>query len=295
MGAAQRAGRDKLTLLADERWAPFSDWLEQLIAESTGKQGVGIIPVTHEALGAPAVYGDDRLFVALRDPAGGSVAPRVSALREAGHPVVDITLDSAAALGAEFVRWEIATAVAGGLLGINPFDESNVQEAKDATNAVLKDSASAAVEASPADDAARQLVAAAQPHGYIALLAYVDHTPEVEAALSALRSALRERTGLATTLGFGPRYLHSTGQLHKGGPESGAFLQIVQQPSGDLDIPDAAFGFARLFAAQSAGDALTLRKHGLPCVRVETGRDPQQVIKSLTAAVGALATSAAGQ
>ena len=295
LGAAQRAGRDKLTLVASARWEPLSDWLEQLIAESTGKQGAGIIPVTHEALGAPGAYGADRLFVALLDAGDSDVSGKLSALRAAGHPVVELTLDGPDALGAEFVRWEVATAVAGGLLHINPFDEANVQEAKDATTAVLKDPRSAALDSTATADAARQLVQSARPGGYLALLAYVERTPDIERVLEALRNTLRQRTGQATTLGFGPRYLHSTGQLHKGGPETGAFLQLVQQPARDLEIPGAAFSFGQLFAAQSAGDALTLRKHGLACVRVELGNDVVAAISEITSAVGALETSAADQ
>ena len=294
MAAAQRAGRDKLTLVGSQRWAPLSDWLEQLIAESTGKQGVGIIPVTHESLGEPSAYGADRLFVALLDADDRERTSRLRALRDAGHPVVELILDCPAALGAEFVRWEIATAVAGGLLGINPFDESNVQEAKDATNAVLRGSTPAAVEHSAPSDAVRALCAAAKPNGYLALLAYVDRTPANLAALAELREALRARSRLATTLGVGPRYLHSTGQLHKGGPSKGVFLEIVEQPATDLEIPGANFTFAQLFAAQSVGDAQTLRKHGLTCLRVESGGDLAHTLRALTVEAAAPSAVSAG-
>jgi hypothetical protein len=196
-------------------------------------------------------------------------------------------MDTPDALGREFVRWEIATAVAGGLMGINPFDEANVQEAKDATNAVLADPNVSVPAATAPDEAATRLIEMIQPNGYLAILAYVDRTPEVEQALDDLRDALRKRSGIATTLGYGPRYLHSTGQLHKGGPENGDFLQIVATPQTDLEIPGADYSFATLFAAQSAGDAITLDRHGLAFVRVEAGTDAVATIQAITNAVGA--------
>ncbi len=288
MGAAQRAGRDKLTVIASPGWEPFGDWLEQLIAESTGKDGTGIVPVTGEPLAGPEAYGDDRLFVYFRgDEQADESDTAVAALRKAGHPVVQIEMDSPDALGREFVRWEIATAVAGGMMGINPFDEANVQEAKDATNAVLADPAVNVPTATPPDEAAGKLVEMVKPKGYLAILAYVDRTPEVEQALDELRDALRRRTGIATTLGYGPRYLHSTGQLHKGGPENGTFLQIVATPKTDIEIPGADYSFAQLFAAQSAGDAITLDRHGLAFVRVEAGEDAVGTIRAIADAVGA--------
>lgn len=288
MGAAQRAGRDKLTLIATPGWEPFGDWLEQLIAESTGKDGTGIIPVTGEPLGGPDEYGDDRLFVYFRgNDKSNEFDSAVAALRDAGHPVVQIDVDSPDALGREFVRWEIATAVAGGLMGINPFDEANVQEAKDATNAVLADPNVAVPDATPADAAADKLLAMVKPRGYVAILAFVDRTDETEQALNNLRDALRKQTRIATTLGYGPRYLHSTGQLHKGGPDTGDFLQIVATPSTDIEIPGAPYTFATLFAAQAAGDAITLDRHGLALVRVEAGDDVIDTIRTITSAVGA--------
>lgn len=292
MGAAHRSGRDKLTLVATPDWLPFGDWLEQLIAESTGKQGVGIIPVIGEPIGTPDCYGNDRLFVYLRGPAAtDALDASVAAVRESGQPVVQIDLDSPHAVGSELVRWEVATAVAGGLLGINPFDESNVQEAKDATNAVLANPDTEIPAATSDDDAAAALLGMIKSRGYVALLAYVDPTPEVKAALADLRDALRTASSQATTLGFGPRYLHSTGQLHKGGRESGAFLQIASAPATDIEIPNAAYDFATLFAAQSSGDALTLVKHGLSFVRVTTGSDPLPTLRTLTAAARAATTA----
>jgi transaldolase/glucose-6-phosphate isomerase len=289
MGAAQREGRDKLTVVASPDWTSFGDWLEQLIAESTGKLGTGIIPVTGEPLASPDQYGDDRVFAYLRGAhSDGDCDTAIAGLRAASQPVVELAVDGPDALGDEFVRWEIATAVAGGLLGINPFDEANVQEAKDATNAVLKDPSTIPPAAVTPADAARQVRSQVRPGGYLAILAYVDRTPEVEAALQELRVALRRRTRVATTLGYGPRYLHSTGQLHKGGTESGTYLMLVAEPKVDLEVPRAEFTFARLFAAQSAGDAITLTRHGLPLVRVETGPDVIGAIEALTHALGAL-------
>jgi transaldolase / glucose-6-phosphate isomerase len=289
LGAAQAAGRDKLTLIASPGWEPFGDWLEQLIAESTGKDGVGIIPVMAESLGAASEYGSDRIFAYFRGTRDtGQCDALARGLRDAGHPVVTVDLDGPSALGSEFVRWEVATAVAGGLMGINPFDESNVQEAKDATNAVLSDPDAQTPQFIATDRAAAELVSAAREGGYVAILAYVDRTPDVEEALIGLRDAIRARTGSATTLGFGPRYLHSTGQLHKGGPKSGVFMQIVATPDAELEIPEAEFSFGRLFSAQSAGDAITLSRRGLPLVRVDAGTETISTLRSLTESVNAL-------
>jgi transaldolase / glucose-6-phosphate isomerase len=290
LGAAHKQGRDKLTLISSLGWEPFGDWLEQLIAESTGKDGVGIIPVTTEPLGEPHEYGDDRFFVYFRGVQNTIDCDKaVEALVAAGQPVVQLDMDAPDALGTEYVRWEIATAVAGGLMNINPFDESNVQEAKDATNAVLRDPSMRVpgpVEPAQAIESVLEMTGKHE-HGYLAILAYVDRTPDIEQALMDLRDALRERTGIATTLGYGPRYLHSTGQLHKGGPRHGTFLQVVATPAQDLEIPGAEYSFAKLFAAQSAGDAITLDKRELAFVRVEAHDDTAATVKQLTEAVSA--------
>ena len=268
LAAAYHAGRDKLTLLSHNEWSAFGDWLDQLIAESTGKHGKGIVPVAREHLLAADQYGPDRIFAHLGVPSG-ELAGLIGELAIREHPV----LSWPARLGRELLLWELATAVAGTLLEVNPFDEPNVQEAKDATNAVLRDPGTAQI-ASVSGEAAVELLAdQARPGDYIALMAYVDHSPATVLALDKLRAALGRRTGLATTLGYGPRFLHSTGQLHKGGAPNGVFLQIVQHPAVDLDIPDETFTFRRLFAAQSAGDYLTLQKHGRRVVRVELDAD----------------------
>lgn len=273
LGAAQQAGRNKLTLIADRAWAPFADWLEQLIAESTGKRGTGILPVIAESLSESGGYADDRFFVHFSTGEGGAAAGLAEHLRQTGQPVVTIDVDSPLALGAEFVRWEVATAVAGHVLGINPFDEPNVQEAKDATNAVLGGAGAERPTATGIAVAAREVAGLAKSGGYIAILAYVDATDDARMALEVLRADIWRQTGLAVTLGIGPRYLHSTGQLHKGGPGTGAFLLLVGTPGQDLAIPDASYSFGQLFAAQSSGDAATLAKHGLPLVLVDLGGD----------------------
>jgi glucose-6-phosphate isomerase len=250
LGEAARHGRDKLTLVLPDRIASFGDWAEQLIAESIGKDGVGIVPVVGEPLGEPAVYGEDRLFVALGD------APGLEALEAAGHPGVRLAFDGPAQLGAEFYRWELATAIAGHVLGIHPFDQPNVQEAKDATNEIL---AGASVTGAGFDDPAGVLEQVA-PGDYVALLAYLDRTPETERELRRMRVALRERHRVATTVGFGPRFLHSTGQLHKGGPNTGVFLQIVDDTrSLDVPIPGRDLTFGTLIDAQALGDLRSLR------------------------------------
>jgi hypothetical protein len=221
-------------------------------------------------------------------PDGETLGLLASRLRASGHPVVEIPVDCPHALGQEFVRWEVATAVAGGLMGINPFDEANVQEAKDATNAVLRGSAPAPPAPVTVAEAAEAILSATRKRGYVAILAYVDRRPAVEAALEELRAALAERTGLATTLGYGPRYLHSTGQLHKGGAPTGSFLLLLEQPDTDVAIPGAEFTFARLFEAQALGDAITLTRHGLPVVRVDVGREAEDTIRALAAMVQTL-------
>jgi glucose-6-phosphate isomerase len=262
MGAGVKAGRDKLTLVLPEAVETFGLWLEQLIAESTGKHGTGVVPIAGEPLGPPDVYGEDRVFVAF---AGD---PRLDLLAAAGHPVV--VLDSPAgagdalALGGEVVRWELATAMCGAVLGINPFDQPNVAEAKAATNAVL-DKGLPTTATTPAAALLEQV----KPGDYIAIQAYVDPSDPVVAELERARLALRDRLRVATTFGLGPRFLHSTGQLHKGGPATGVFLQLVGRDESELPIPGAPYGFSTLKRAQAAGDLETLQKHGLRAGRVD--------------------------
>jgi len=259
-GEAALAGRDKFTLVTTPRLASFGDWVEQLIAESTGKEGVGIVPVVGEDLGTPEVYGPDRLFVLAggeeADPTS-ETARRLDALEEAGHPIVK--LPSNFSLGDEFFRFEFATAVSGFVLGINPFDQPNVAEAKQATREILESGGAK----DPGLGSLDELFQAVAPGDYLCLQAYLDRTEESERILQEVRQRLRARYRIATTVGFGPRFLHSTGQLHKGGPNSGIFVQIVDQdPVVDLEIPGTAYTFRQLIDAQALGDLRSLESRG---------------------------------
>ncbi len=282
VGALAREGRDKLTFVIDAPLESFGLWVEQLVAESTGKHGRGILPVADEPLVAPDRYGDDRIFVHLRDtdaPDPGHEAA-VRALADAGHAVivVDSHRDGLARL--MFVA-EFAIAVAGWALEINPFDQPNVQEAKDATNAVL--------ESGPPelpDGELGEVLDGLAPPGYVAIMGYLPYEEATDAAVGRLREALIDRHGVATTWGYGPRFLHSTGQYHKGGPESGRFLQLVHDADADLEVPGKPFGLRQLIDAQADGDLQTLRSHGLPAVRVRLdAADLSGSIDALTARV----------
>jgi len=291
MGQLALMGRNKLTLIASPKVATFGYWVEQLLAESTGKQGKGIVPVEGEPVGKPAVYGKDRFFVYIRMD---SDAPNraVDAIEKAGHPVVTLTMRDTLDLGGEFLRWEVATAIAGAVLGIDPFDQPNVQESKDNTKRVLAMFKSTGklptAESTPATRARagiKTLLGRAKPGAYFAIMAYTARNPGSEAAISAIRAAVRDSTKIATTAGYGPRFLHSTGQLHKGGPKTGLFLQVVQQDAKDVPIPGQPFTFSILKQAQSLGDLKSLSSRKLPVLRVTLGRDPAAGWKALTAAV----------
>ncbi|HET8626621.1 MAG TPA: hypothetical protein VFL91_04350 [Thermomicrobiales bacterium] len=312
MGGLANAGRDKVTLETPAAIASFGDWVEQLIAESTGKEGRGIVPVTGEALGPPAVYGDDRLFAHLhfrQDP--DNEDERFAALDADGQPTIVLELSDVYDLGAEFFRWEFATAVAGKLLGINPFDEPNVQESKDNTNRILAEyeqsghlsepesvaraGSLALIEpgAGPMGDESFEsrlhgFLHGVQPGDYLALMAYVAATPEHEEALQRLRLHLRDRLHVATTLGYGPRFLHSTGQLHKGGANEGVFIQFVA-PGADgpsVPIPGKDYDFGTLKAAQALGDLQSLQNHGRRAIRIDLDGDIAGGLRALTAMVG---------
>jgi transaldolase/glucose-6-phosphate isomerase len=301
MGVLARAGRDKLTFVADPEIAPFGAWVEQLIAESTGKHGVGIVPVDLEPLGAVEAYGPDRVFVRLdleasRGPVAGDGVPaddRLAELRAAGHPVIRITIEDPMDLGGEFIRWEVATAIAGAVLGIDPFDQPNVEEAKEQTRRLLAghggDDADpvqmvAADGSDLADVLARQL-RQTRPNGYLAIQAFIAPTQGRTDALGRIRTALRDATHLATTVGYGPRFLHSTGQLHKGGAPIGWFLQLTSDHPEDRKIPGWPYTFGRLIDAQAAGDRRVLASKGLPVLRVHLGPDPDAGLARLDAAV----------
>ena len=274
MGAHALEGRDKLTLVTSPAIQSFGLWVEQLIAESTGKEGKGIVPVANEPLRDAGSYGDDRLFVYMRLEAdrNGATDAFVEDVESAGHPVIRLALRDRYDLGAEFFRWEFATAVAGSVLGINPFDQPDVQRAKDQTDSVLAEHERSGrmppIESPSTIDA---LVAMARAGSYLAILAFVRQTPEIDEALTALRAGFMDRFRIATTVGYGPRFLHSTGQLHKGGPESGLFLQLVTGHEDDLPVPGERYTFGTLVAAQALGDLMTLRDLGRTVVGVRLG------------------------
>ncbi len=283
MGQLALQGRDKLTFVVGPPIESFGLWAEQLVAESTGKHGKGILPVADEPLGDPDSYGDDRLFVYLRnaDEPDEDLDQRVEALARADHPTITLDVHGAADLGRIFFFAEFATAVAGWVLGINPFDQPNVQEAKDNTAKVLAGGELPTVE--PGELA--ELLGAAEPPRYVAILGFTAPSDEVDAAVLELRSAIRDATKATTTFGYGPRYLHSTGQFHKGGPPAGLFLEFVHPAAEDAEIPGAGYGFEHLKNAQAIGDLQTLRDHGLTAVQVRFDGDAADGVRELTARV----------
>ncbi len=258
LGALAARGRDKLTLVLPENLAALGTWLEQLVAESTGKEGRGIFPVDGEPIGLPGVYGADRVFVQLGENA--SAAEALRQLEAAGHPVVRA---GAANLGGEFFRWEFAMAVAGAILGVNPFDEPNVRESKENTEQALERFRATGTLGAPAPASIGDLVPflrQARPGDYVALLAFVDPCAESAAALGRIRRRIRDRYRVATSVAFGPRYLHSTGQMHKGGPSTGLFLFLTADDPIDLPIPGEPFTFGIVKHAQAVGDIEALRR-----------------------------------
>jgi transaldolase/glucose-6-phosphate isomerase len=322
LGTLARQGRDKLTLITSPPLEALGLWIEQLIAESTGKEGQGILPVAGEPLGSPDVYGPDRLFVHIRtaDRPGLDHNPALQALVAAGHPLVEQVLGDVADLGAEFFRWEVATALAGLVLGIDPFDQPNVQESKDNTNALLAqfEQTGTLPEQEPlawlegvtllADPGNRaQLlgdsspgaghaaaVAALRAHfarvkagDYLAITQYIDERAERDAVLQEIRTHLRDTVRGAVTTGYGPRFLHSTGQLHKGGPATGVFLQITADDGADVPIPGKPYGFATLVTAQALGDFQALATRGRRALRVHLGSDVDGGLQTLRALIRA--------
>lgn len=301
MGALAMRGRDKLTIVANPPIDSIGLWIEQLVAESTGKEGKGIIPVANEPLGPPAVYGNDRLFVSVQvGDAGREVEAQLQALEKAGHPVVRRHLNDPLDIGAEFYVWEIATAVAGALLGIDAFDQPNVQESKDNTNRLLdqykreghlpsQDELAADGDLrlyggfgeKPAqaggDSRLESLLvdhfSGARDGDYIAVLAYVQESAVHDDLLQSVRTRLRDSMKVATTTGYGPRFLHSTGQLHKGGPASGIFLQITDDNSHDLAIPGEPYTFGVLKQAQALGDFQSLASRSRLALRLHLGKN----------------------
>jgi hypothetical protein len=316
IGTLAKAGLDKLTFLADPEIASFGAWAEQLIAESTGKRGVGIVPIDLEPLGPVGEYGPDRVFVRLR--LTGSTGPAVFAADElttaagdAGHPVIRIDIADPIDLGSEAFRWEVATAIAGAVLGIDPFDQPNVEEAKERTRALLagreeRRAADAAVATPIATDGGLQLFGDAplrlsadgvttlvgelrrhlerrRPNAYLAIQAFIAPSAERDEAIARLRSLLRSRTRNATTAGYGPRFLHSTGQLHKGGAPIGWFLQLTSDHPVDRPIPGWPYTFGQLIDAQARGDFEAIEAHDLPIVRIHL-TDPDVDLRALETA-----------
>jgi glucose-6-phosphate isomerase len=298
LGEAAKLGRDKATLLFSPAISSLGDWVEQLIAESTGKEGRGILPVVREPLGLPEVYRDDRLFLELRLEGDETGRAEVAALEAAGHPVVRMSLRDRYDLGGQFFLWELATAVAGYRLGINPFDQPDVERAKELARQMVK--AYSQTGALPEEQAAANwgemraygpvagetprealvgFVRGAQPGAYVALQAYLQPTEETDRALGALRTQLREESRLAATVGYGPRFLHSTGQLHKGDAGNGLFVQLTADHAEDAPIPDEAgattssLTFGVLEAAQAQGDRQALEAVGRRVIRFHLGSD----------------------
>ena len=289
IGTLAKQGRDKLTLVASPRIAGFGLWVEQLLAESTGKNGTGIIPIAAEPLGSSDAYGADRLFVQLRladdDSSEALAADQAMLLLEsAGHPTVRLELLDAYDLGAEFYRWEYATAIAGHILGIHPFDQPDVQGAKDRTVSVLdRYQEMGKLPEHQSDEAGRlsALLAESNPGDYLAIMAYLPDADGIADAIHELRRRVMGKRGIATTAGYGPRFLHSTGQLHKGGPDSGILLQLTQEHTDDLDIPGWPFSFGTLADAQALGDLQALRNLGRRAVSIRLDGNPADAIRRL--------------
>jgi hypothetical protein len=271
-------GRDKITFVASPRIQSFGDWVEQLIAESTGKEGKGILPVVGEPLGGPHVYGDDRIFVHLPLGDDRNDLPALKDLAHAGHPVLHMYLTDIYDLGALFFLWEFATAVASYFLKINPFDQPNVESAKVQARKMVAQfyetgQLPEAEYESLTEDSLAGFIANSSPGDYISLQAYVNASPQAKTLLSIIRLKIRDKHKLATTLGFGPRFLHSTGQLHKGDADNGVFIQITSEPSNDLPIPDhpgsatSSMSFQTLKNSQALGDAAALEEFNRRLIR----------------------------
>ena len=275
LGALALSGRDKATLITPPPVECFGLWVEQMIAESLGKEGRGIVPVAGEPLLSPDVYGDDRLFVYLQTPNGGDEDAAAGRLADAGHPVARLELTDCYDLGAEFYRWEYATAVAGSMLDVHPFDQPDVQGAKDNTDGLLDVFFRAGrLPERAAPGSVAELLDQAGPGDYLAISPYLPLEAETDSLLSELRARVMQRCRIATTAGYGPRYLHSTGQLHKGGPGSGLYLQLTMDRHGQLPIPGQRYGFDILAEAQAIGDHQALDNLGRRLVTVNLGDDP---------------------
>jgi hypothetical protein len=306
IGELAKGGMDKLTLLMPETLSSLGMWLEQLLAESTGKEGKGILPVAGELPGDPSSYGNDRTFVYIKLDNGKDklLEEKISALTGSGLPIITIHLKDLLDLGQEFLRWEIATATAGSVLGINPFDQPNVQESKDNTNRLLKhvqqegklpEEKPTQVDgplqffsngsASDAKGLLANLLGTVRQGDYVSIQAYLTEDAEIDSSLQDLRMLMRNSLRIATTLGYGPRFLHSTGQYHKGGPNNGVFLQLTAEEPEDAQVPGRPYTFGLLKKAQAMGDLEALRKHDRRAMKVHLGKDVLGGLAALKEAV----------
>ncbi len=302
LAAFAKAGRDKVTFILSDKLRALGGWLEQLLAESLGKGGKGLVPVVEEPLGNPGAYGADRVFVAVVLEDDETHDAVLAALGAAGHPVIRIEIKGPLDLGAEFFRWELAAATAGAILGVNPFDEPDVARAKENTSRLLaqwkktgrlpewsadaeEDGIALMAKASSKPASVAEGITAhlsqAVPGDYLGIQAYLEPSAEIRRPLQAFRALLRDRLRIATTLGFGPRYLHSTGQLHKGGPPTGLFIQITGADRDELGIPGARYDFSTFKAAQALGDLEALREAGRRVVRLHLDGKPAQKLQQL--------------
>ncbi|WP_426058150.1 bifunctional transaldolase/phosoglucose isomerase [Hymenobacter sp. B1770] len=307
LGVLAELGRDKLTLVVPEKLSDLGLWLEQLIAESTGKEGKGILPVAGEPLGEPGIYGQDRVFVYVgyKGEADEANTSKLKALEQAGHPTITILMDDAMDLGQEFYRWEVATAVASAVFGINPFDQPNVQAAKTATDGLMKvveeqgslpeksqpvasqDGVTyySAVQGEGAAEVLKAFFAQARPGDFLCLQAYLTESPAVSESLQELRRRVQEQYHIATTSGYGPRFLHSTGQYHKGGPDTGLFVQFTDDNPNDLALPGRSYTFGTFKNAQALGDLEALHSYNRRTLRVHLGADAEKGLRTMLAAL----------
>ena len=284
MAVMAAQGRDKLTLVTSPALESFGLWVEQMLAESTGKEGKGIVTVRGEPPLAPEQYGPDRFFVFMQstDDKDSALRETMRAVKESGHPWVSIDVDSVYQVGAEFFRWQFATAVAGAVMGVHPFDQPNVQLAKDMTNSVLAEyRESGTLPDRQAGGSVPELLADAAPGSYAAVMVYARQTPEMDEALATLRRRITERYGAPVTLGYGPRILHSTGQMHKGGPDEGLFIQITCDSPTDLEIPGEDYSFGTLVEAQARADIRALRAIDRRVAHVHLGDVSLESLKRL--------------
>jgi len=307
MGVLAKQGRDKLTLITPESLSSLGLWLEQLLAESTGKEGKGILPVAGEPLGRPDEYGTDRVFVYVgyESEADQTNIDKLTALEQAGHPVIIIRLKNALELGSEFYRWEIGVAVSGIVLGINPFDQPNVQAAKTATDKLMKEVTEKGQLPDPGQPTADQdgvryygdvtgadaagvlhaFFAQAQPGNFMTLQAYLHENESLNKSLAEFRQLVQDKLRIATTSGYGPRFLHSTGQYHKGGPNVGLFVQFTADHPQDLPLPGRTYTFGTFENAQAQGDLQALRDNDRRALHIHLGPNPEQGLQTVLTAL----------